>query len=55
MLFLAVDIEGSATRIKYDRKFSSDYTQKYSYNPIEWKKFVSDVKLLYAKIRDSTK
>ncbi|KAJ8939503.1 hypothetical protein NQ314_011118 [Rhamnusium bicolor] len=49
-----VDIEGSATRIKYDRRYSLESTLKYSHAPVYWKKFVESLKETYSKIRDTT-
>ncbi|VEN62867.1 unnamed protein product [Callosobruchus maculatus] len=49
-----VDVEGIPTRIKYDRKFSTDFILKYSHSPVHWRQFTESVKELYAKIRDST-
>ncbi|KAJ8916594.1 hypothetical protein NQ315_000238 [Exocentrus adspersus] len=49
-----VDVEGAATRIRYENKFSQDVIWKYSYAPVHWKKFVDAIKEIYAKVRDST-
>jgi hypothetical protein len=50
-----VDVEGTTTVIKYEKKYLRGQTLKYSYAPVHWNKFVSEVKDLYAKIRDITK
>lgn len=49
-----VDVEGKAKKIKFERQFSKDATLKYSLAPVHWRKFVSDIKDLYSKIRDAT-
>ncbi|XP_030749027.1 biotin--protein ligase [Sitophilus oryzae] len=52
--FETVDVEGKAKKIKYVRKFSKESTLKYSLAPIHWRKFVTDLKEVYSKIRDAT-
>nr|CAI5834370.1 unnamed protein product [Callosobruchus analis] len=49
-----IDVEGIPTRIKYEKKFSTDFILKYSHSPVHWKQFTETVKELYSKIRDST-
>lgn len=50
-----MDVEGAATSIKYEKKYLKDETTKYSYAPVHWNRFVSEIKDLYSKIRDITK
>ncbi|XP_060532773.1 biotin--protein ligase [Cylas formicarius] len=49
-----VDVDGKPKKIKFERKFSTDTTVKYSHRPIHWRNFVCEVKHLYSKIRDAT-
>ncbi|KAJ8982609.1 hypothetical protein NQ317_005081 [Molorchus minor] len=49
-----IDVEGTVTRIKYERKFSLEGLRKYSHAPIHWKKFSDDIKEIYSKIRETT-
>lgn len=55
IVFLAIDVDGIAKRILFERQYSTETAQKYSLAPVHWKKFVADVKDLYSKIRDATK
>ncbi|CAG9853591.1 unnamed protein product [Phyllotreta striolata] len=48
-----VDVEGYPTKIKYDRRFSQNSLLKYSYNPLQWKKFADSLREIYSKIRDT--
>ncbi|KAJ8954187.1 hypothetical protein NQ318_005782 [Aromia moschata] len=49
-----VDVEGCATKVKYDRKYSLESALKYSYAPMHWKKFAEGMKEIYSKIRETT-
>lgn len=48
--FSGVDIEGNPIKIKYDRQFSTETTQKYSCSAIQWKSFVDTLKDIHDKI-----
>ncbi|ENN74000.1 hypothetical protein YQE_09390, partial [Dendroctonus ponderosae] len=54
ILSTAIEVDGIAKRIIYDRQFSTEATQKYSLAPVHWQNFVTNVKDLYSKIRDAT-
>jgi len=54
-LIAAVDVDGRAKRILYERQYSIESSQKYSLAPVHWQNFVKDVRDLYSKIRDATK
>ncbi|XP_044762850.1 biotin--protein ligase [Coccinella septempunctata] len=49
-----VNIDGNASRIQYNRKYSTAETLKFSYAPVHWKKFVGELKELYQKIRENS-
>ncbi|XP_045466923.1 uncharacterized protein LOC123675586 [Harmonia axyridis] len=49
-----INIDGSASRIQYGRKYSTAETLKFSYAPVHWKKFVGELKDLYSKIRENS-
>lgn len=55
IFFVAVvDIEGSLSKIKYDKIFPLEQRLKYSCAEVHWRNFVSSLKEMYSKINEIT-
>lgn len=48
--FSGVDIDGSPSKIKYERQFSTETTRKYSCATVHWKTFVDTLREIYGRI-----
>lgn len=49
---IAVDVEGSSTKVQYSKKYTLEERLKYSHSPVHWQQFVRDITELYQTINE---